>query len=334
MGFSGGVDSCASASILREQGFDVTLLTLETTSDTNLNIAAVEAASRLGMNLRIADVKELFRKSIIEYFIEGYMSGMTPAPCTLCNPLVKWRILYDIAKAERYDYIATGHYFRICKRNGYLYVRKAVDSLKDQSYYLWGLPQEYLHLALAPMGEMLKNDVKNLYPEYAKRKESMGVCFLNGHSYTDFFRANHISVSKGEIVDITGKVVGTHGGYPLYTIGQKRGLNSSVEGCVIEIDAARNRLIIGHDEDLYHENLSVGDFNVPNMSRLLSSDKLQVKIRGIGRNPQGYAHVEYTNDENLTVRLEQPAWACAKGQPVVFYEEDLVLGGGILKNYW
>ena len=341
LGFSGGVDSCATAVILREQGFEVTAVTLDAVGDREMMGRAREAAGRIGLEWRAANVGERFGKEIINYFIEGYMRGETPAPCVLCNPAIKWRTLYDIAIAEGYDHIATGHYCRIRSDGAGYYVRKGADPVKDQSYYLWGVPQEYLRMALTPLGGILKSDVKAKYGGYASARESMSVCFLRGKDYATFLKERSGGCGRGEVVDRSDVVIGTHDGYPFYTIGQKRGLALAPEAAaalggkavVTAVDVANNRLVVGGDGDLYHKNLLVRDFNVVDMERLLSSSAVTVRVRGLGRNPAEFARVGKSGDM-LAVELGDPAWACAKGQPVGFYEGDVVLGGGFLEKYW
>lgn len=369
LGFSGGVDSCASAAILLRSGFEVMPVILDATGDKGLIKAAGEAAGRLGLDLRVADVRNLFKEKIIYYFVDGYRRGETPAPCTVCNPAIKWRTLYEIAQAEEgYDHIATGHYFRVHCEKGKYYVCRGIDPVKDQSYYLWALPQEYLRKALTPMGDRIKSDIKEKYGEYTPARESMGVCFLQGQNYAEFLHRQGIPIVPGDIVDKDGNVIGSHEGYPLYTTGQKRGLNifgstagAATAGCgelrrvpaasggpdgagaeamvVTGIDAAGNRIEVGGDEQLYHTNLLVDGVVAADLERLLRSEMVTVKIRGLGRNLAGYARIRperqaALNTECLRVALDSPAWACAKGQPVVFYEGDLVLGGGFLRKYW
>lgn len=334
LGFSGGVDSTSAALMLRDQGYEVTLSLLDTAGDQTQIERATETAQSIDLPLRVCSVREEFRREVIDYFREGYLRGETPAPCTRCNQQIKWRWLYETAQREGYDHVATGHYVRIHQEGEHHYIRKAVDPTKDQSYYLWSLPQEYLRRAITPMGEWVKKEIKERYGSYVRERESMGVCFLRGVEYGAFLRGEGVQIEPGEVVDREGRVVGRHLGTPLYTIGQKRGLEGDLPAgsVVVGIDARRNQLRVGENKDLYHHTLLVREFTAPNLSRLLLSERLEVKIRGFGVNPEGYARVEW-EEGRLKVMLSQPAWALATGQPVVFYEEDLVLGGGILDNY-
>lgn len=331
LGFSGGIDSTAAAQSLAEQGHTVTLLTLDTIGEEYLEERIRQSAGRLDLPYRIENVRAAFREEIVRYFTDSYLRGETPAPCTRCNPRIKWKTLYDTARREHYDRIATGHYFRIRCENGKYFVRTAADPSKDQSYYLWGLPQHYLEMALTPMGEKIKKEVTAGLPPDRRPRESMGVCFLRGLSCAEFLRAQAPEIVPGEIVNARGETIGRHDGCAFYTIGQKRGLRAdSGEPVVVTgIDAARNRLIAGCDDDLLYRRLIVREYRTSDPQRLTESQTVRVKIRGFGRNPDGYAHVRI-DGQSLCVELCEPAWAPAKGQPVVFYDGDLVVGGGIL----
>lgn len=358
LGFSGGIDSTAAALYLRDEGYEVTLETLDTVADPDFVSAAREAALKIGMPLHVSDVSCAFRDNIIGYFADSYMRGETPAPCTLCNVMIKWKTLYQRARESGCGHIATGHYFRIHHCGDTFFVRKGADPAKDQSYYLWALPQEYLAMALTPMGVRIKTDVKNVHGHLVAASESMGVCFLRGVNYADFLRRTVPGICDGDIVDRSGRIVGRHGGCALYTIGQKKNLDCGIDGAVVTgMDSANNCIIIGSDKDLYSGVLYVKDCVVPDMERLLCSGELEVRIRGIGRNPEGYARVRIIGSEcsvtdtedgtafaalmpygagsalRLEITLSSPAWAAAKGQPVVFYERDIVLGGGFLYDY-
>lgn len=413
VGFSGGIDSTAAALYLSSQGYKVTLLTLDTIGDQKLLDSASTRARELGLPLIVADVRDEFKRNIIDYFTSSYLNGLTPAPCSRCNPLIKWRTLYRIAIERGYDHIATGHYFRIAQIEGKFYVRTAADPVKDQSYYLWGVNQECLRMALTPMGDKLKSEVRDSLPSTMKPRESMGVCFLEGVNYSDYLQsAVGIEIKKGDVVDSYGTIVGSHNGCALYTIGQKKGLNifslggegsidtsragisaesdaqlfcktrSTNEGdnsnkriekaedknnivsiavaqgdavdhnghtialtegtaagvltgkaVVTAIDPLNNRVIVGSDKDLYHRYLSIGRYNVVDLEKLTSSNSLKIKIRGIGRNPEGFCKATLEHGR-LVIESSDALWAAAKGQPIVFYENDIVLGGGILDNFW
>lgn len=332
LAFSGGIDSCTAARILQEQGYEVSLLTLNLFGDEPIE-RATETAKNLGLPLTIERLSDRFRQEIIDYFTDGYRRGETPAPCTRCNTRIKWRALYETACREGFDRIATGHYFRILQEGGIYYVRQALDPKKDQSYYLWGIPQEMLKMALTPMGDRIKSEVVRNTPTAHRAPESMGVCFLQGSSCSEWLKARLPDIPQGEVVDLQGDVIGRHDGYPFYTIGQKRNLHCDRQPsvCTLRIDPRRNRIVAGSPDELFHSHLFVREYYTPNLHRLIGSPRVRVKIRGVGRNPEGFAHIR-TIDHLLQVDLENPAWAPAPGQPVVFYDGDLVVGGGILDH--
>ena len=180
LAFSGGNDSCAAVGILRAQGYEPTLLTLDMTGDHSLLARARRAAEALDAPLLTIDVRTSFTRRIVDYFASGYLTGETPAPCTECNSRIKWNTLRDVSAERGIGRIATGHYFRLAKQYGKVFVRQAADPAKDQSYYLWGVSQSCLERAIAPMGETLKREAGETLPAGLKSPESMGICFLRG----------------------------------------------------------------------------------------------------------------------------------------------------------
>ena len=332
LGFSGGVDSVAAVGILRQQGLSVTALTLNTTGDEQMLQCAATKAAELGVEHIVKDVRQEFESRIVDYFLSSYLAGRTPAPCTLCNPLIKWHYLISEADRLGIGYVATGHYFNVVKYDGKYYVAKALDARKDQSYYLWGLSQATLSRVITPMGQIIKQDIN---PVLSKSKESMGLCFLRGQSYGEFIK-NRIAeaCAAGDIVTQDGRVVGQHEGIAFYTIGQKKGVDTSISGVrVVAIDAECNRLIVGDNHDLYHQTLEVGRCNIVSRDEFLQSKDVSVVVRGIGRNPEGYIQRVEEIGDGYRITLENPAWAPAVGQPVVFYRGDRVIGGGFLERY-
>lgn len=329
VGFSGGADSMEAVRRLSEQGFDVEALTLDMTGDASLCDRARTAARHLGVPLRLIDVRQRFEHDVVENFVQEYLCGHTPAPCTRCNTHVKWPELLAVADREGFERIATGHYFRIERYEERFYVAVAADERKDQSYYLWGLSQEILRRTETPLGEAYKQEVMARHGNGASYRESMGVCFLRGGDYRSFLSKRSCLPGCGEVVDRAGCIVGRHDGFPFYTIGQKRG-NGVPEGCcVVCVDADRNKLIVGKDSDLLHARLEVDGWCCVWPEELFSACDVRVKIRGVGRNPEGFARVE-RHGSRLRVLLDTPAWAPAPGQPVVFYRGRRVIGGGIL----
>ncbi len=326
LGFSGGMDSAAAVNILKNRGFDVTALTIDMCNDNSLIEKAKATAENIGIIFDTLNCSELFEREIKSYFIREYQQGRTPAPCTRCNPLIKWRLLLEYANQHDIYHVTTGHYFRVVEHNSLLYVARPADAKKDQSYYLWGLSQEVLKRAVTPMADIIKEDIKR---ESTNKRESMGVCFLNGRPYSEFVG----STPAGDIVDKKGEIVGRHNGISNYTIGQKRGEGIPVSSSIIGIDSASNCLIIGDNNDLLHTNLFIDDCNITDESELLSSTDVTVLVRGLGRNPEGFAkRITPTQSGGYHIVLSSPAWACAPGQPVVLYRGERVIGGGYLTS--
>lgn len=332
LAFSGGMDSATAARMLQSE-YDVEALTLNTTGDKLMLSSAHERALELGLNLTIKDVREEFKREIIDYFIYSYGVGRTPVPCTICNPAIKWRYLIEHADALGIERVATGHYFNIERYNGHYYVARADDSRKDQSYYLWALDQRTLSRALTPMGHIIKEDIRQ---NFSSQRESMGLCFLQGKSYRDYLSEHHAGLAReGEVINLSGEVVGHHAGVAFYTIGQKRGFECGVAGVVVVgMDVERNRLIVGKDADLYHSTLEIEGCNIVDTEEFTQSADVRVVIRGIGRNPEGFMLRAESIERGYRILLDDPAWAPAVGQPVVFYRQNRVIGGGFVERYY
>lgn len=333
LGFSGGMDSITAARKLIADGWSIVAVTLDITGDKPLINKAEAAAKELGIEHCTLDIQPIFQREIIDYFISEYKNGHTPAPCTLCNSHIKWKYLTEFADSRGIEKVATGHYFRIEQENGKFFVARAADLSKDQSYYLWDLSQNILSRALTPMCDMMKRDVKE---NFTDKRESMGVCFLQGINYREFLTQHCPEVvHRGDIVNINGQTVGTHDGIAFYTIGQKRGLEGLEAGqAVIDIDADKNRLIVGPADKLYKSILEIKQCNVVDNELFINSNDVSIIIRGIGRNPDGYIRSKLVIDDGYRIVLDNPAWAPAIGQPVVFYRQNRVLGGGFITGYF
>lgn len=336
LGFSGGMDSCASAMWLMERGYDVTAVTMDMTGDTVMLESAGQAARRIGIKWMTEDMRASFKREVKEYFIAEYMRGATPSPCVICNTKIKWAKLFETAFRKGFDHIATGHYFRTTAHNGRLYVTRAMDEKKDQSYYLWGLGQEILSMVITPMGECIKADIKKNLERDLSPKESMGICFLNGKSIEEYLRSEcGQDISPGDVTDRNGRIIAGHRGYPFYTIGQRRGFPGPKDMlprgmAVTGINAKANTLTAGGQEELLHNVFYVKDFHTADIRELTGSNDISVKIRGIGRNPEGFVHIYKTEPGILRVQTDTPVWAPSEGQPAVFYRSERVVGGGFL----
>ncbi len=345
---SGGTDSSVTAMLLKDRGYEVIGVSLwfwnppVEQTDTDLLpdfiIDAQKLAEKLSIEHHVIDARKEFKEVVIGHFLQEYLNGRTPSPCIHCNPQLKWRLLLDKADQLGANYIATGHYSQIIEEEGIYYIHKGNDPAKDQSYFLWNLNQNILSRTLTPLGGYTKSKVREMAAQFghkqvATKRESMGICFLDGMDYRDFLK-NEISdldtqVGKGRIVDTEGKELGWHEGYPYYTIGQKRGLELKEKTglMVSRIDAENNMLVLEKREQLNKKAFKVSDYYLNNVADIAQTEITTV-VRGLGLNPDGYSKLTILNESELLVELEQPAWAIAPGQPVAFYVGDKLIGGG------
>lgn len=318
-----------SARILSEEGYRVVALTIDTTGDSAMLAKAERVARELGIEWHCYDAKAMFEHDIIDYFCSEYASGRTPAPCTRCNTHIKWKILLSEANRLGINHIATGHYFRIEQHNGHYYVAKGADSSKDQSYYLWGLSQEVLSRAITPMGSIIKSEIKEGFKD---KSESMGICFLERKPYAEFLKSRGINTTEGDILTTENTLCGHHNGIIHYTIGQRRGEGIPESMRVVDIKANDNTIIVGKKQDLYKSKLYITTCNIIDESELLSATDITIKIRGIGINPELPVTIERCGNGYL-ITTPDKAFAPAKGQPLVLYRNNLVIGGGIVESF-
>lgn len=338
VGLSGGVDSLATVLKLQQQGFRVLGIHLKLWKEKDLSdIRALTA--RLGIELICYDGRELFYQKVVEPFLKSYLKGLTPNPCTWCNNSIKWDLLLQAADRLGVEKIATGHYVKIGKAAGHSYLFKGVDAAKDQSYFLWGLPESVLEKAYTPLGDCTKVEVKEWigregYGDLVLKKESMGICFLEGCDYREFILRHTGEVDRsgsGEIRDRTGKVIGRHIGLLHYTIGQKRNL-PLIDGqpaYVAEIDAVNNCLIVDRKEGLFCRSFCLEQMHMIDPGERKAAD-IEIKIRGLGLNPAGFIRIQPLSSGKWQIFLDSPAWAVAPGQPVALYRGDRLIGGGFV----
>jgi tRNA-specific 2-thiouridylase len=279
---SGGVDSSVSALILKQMGFDVvgvTFLLYDSKSKGEgrscCSAYDISDAERVAMKIKIPfyvmDMRDEFIKFIIENFISEYKAGRTPIPCVHCNDIVKFKIFLEKAKKLGADFIATGHYSLKNQENGYVYISRAYDKKKDQSYFLFGLKSEQLKSILFPVGGMTKDRVRKIADDFdlptARKQESQDICFTEGKDWREKIKEFGVQPKKGEIIDFdSGKVVGEHDGYFFFTIGQRRGLNVALGKpvYVIKLDPERNRVFVGSKENLLVKKFFVENHSFPN----------------------------------------------------------------------
>ena len=351
VGMSGGIDSSATCIMLQEQGYEVVGVTMRTWDVTsafstpeqeepNFILEARALAKKLGIEHHVADVREEFKQVIVKYFIDEYMQGRTPNPCVMCNPLFKERLLCEWADKTGCAWISTGHYCRLEERNGNQYIVAGDDMTKDQSYFLWRLPQEILRRFLFPLGNYTKQEVREYlkakgFESKAKGGESMEVCFIEG-DYRDFLRQQcpdiDTQIGPGYFVDSKGVKIGQHKGFPYYTIGQRKGLGIALghPAHVLRINAEKNTVMLGTADDLKAEYMLVEDAMITDMKELLECPNLTVRIRY--RSKPIPCQVLPLENGQMLVRFLSEASAIAPGQSAVFYDGQRVLGGAFIAS--
>ena len=368
LGMSGGTDSSVAAMRLLEAGYEVIGVTFrfyELNGSTEYLEDARNLAERLGIRHITYDAREIFARQIIEYFVQEYLAGRTPVPCTLCNNYLKWPLLAKIADEMGIFYIATGHYAQNIQLNETFYITYAADSDKDQTFFLWGLKQDILNRMLLPMGDITKAEARAWAAEHgfrkvATKKDSIGVCFCP-MDYRTFLkdwlvRNGQMSVSnseasinnsqtsgsdkqtwsdrirRGRFVDEKGNFIAWHEGYPFYTIGQRRGLGIHLNRPVFvkEIDPEKNEVMLASLSSLEKTEMWLKDWNLVNQERTLDRSDIIVKIRY--RKQENHGTITVTSDHLLHVPLHEPLTAIAPGQAAAFYGDGLLLGGGIIVN--
>jgi tRNA-specific 2-thiouridylase len=346
LGMSGGVDSSVAGYLLREQGYEVVGVTMKVWPQDCISRAedkccgpqavadARGVAHSLGIPHYVVDEADQFEQTVINYFASEYQAGRTPNPCVMCNEKLKFGNLWGKAQALGCDYIATGHYAIIEHHSDGAVLRKGVDPRKDQSYFLFSLRQPQLRRALTPLGKMLKPQIReiahSLGLRVADKIDSQEICFVPGNDYKAFLRS-HLGESKfhrGEIYDVDGNFVAEHKGIELFTIGQRKGLpgGSARPRYVVDLDPETNRVIVGEVGDLVVDEFEVDRVNWIELNRSNQVAHVTVKIR---YNHLGTA-ATLTPLENgrARIRLHEPQKAVTPGQAAVFYNGDIVLGGG------
>lgn len=339
LGMSGGTDSSVAALLLQDAGYEVTGVTFrfyEKEGDTEYLDDARALCEKLGIPHLVCDRRDVFRTTIIDYFIREYMEGHTPVPCTLCNNFLKWPLLRQLADERGIYHIATGHYVQKRLIDGYWHITTGADPDKDQSFFLWGLPQDILERMLLPMGELTKFRVRRIAEERgflkaATKKDSIGVCFCP-MDYRSFLRRElpADAIQKGKFFDEQGNFIAWHEGYPFYTIGQRRGLGIDLNRAVFvkEIIPSENQVILGDLKSLEKTEMRLKDWNIMNPALLIGQEDVIVKIRY--RKQANRCTVTLLPDNTLHVQLYEPLTAIASGQAAAFYRGDVVLGGGII----
>lgn len=354
---SGGVDSSVAAALLVEQGYKCVGVMMRLWAETgegegstnkccsleSVNDAR-QVADHLGMPFYLINVETPFKQNVVDFFIESHSSGLTPNPCIECNRHIRFDYLLNYARKLGADYLATGHYARLRRlEDGSTQLLRAVDDAKDQSYVLSVMGQDELADVLFPLGELTKPEVRKLAAErglpIASKHDSMDLCFIFDDDYRRFLRDWAAEAMKpGPIVDRNGVVVGQHEGLPGYTIGQRKGLGiggSKEPLFVVELDHAHNTLIVGTAEELGQDRLIAANVNWTMDRPIADGMNAQCKIRYKARAVDCRLYPRSNNPKNnneVEVRFAEPLRDISPGQAAIFYDGDLVLGGGIIQK--
>jgi tRNA-specific 2-thiouridylase len=340
---SGGVDSSVAAALLKNEGYEVFGLTMLVDSSDKAMTSRVPAiawqvAQVLGIPHHIADLRDIFTERIISEFCTQYSLGRTPNPCVRCNRLIKFGILYERARELGADIIATGHYARIERRDsdGWFLLKKGVDRRRDQSYFLYALTQEQLSRSLFPLGILTKNKVSEIAKEMklpVASSESREICFIPDNDYVRFLQRHVKSgITPGFIKDTQGTVLGEHRGIINYTIGQRKrlGIAATKPLYVLAIDSQSNTVVVGDREHIFNKEFIVSGVNWITMPELPEPLSVRVKIRYL--HPGAEALVMSEAENSVRVKFKEPQMAITPGQSAVFYDDDVVVGGGTIEE--
>ncbi len=341
---SGGVDSSTAAFLLKEEGYQPEGVTFKLWCHGSDNRypeiiqRAQSICSKLEIKHNVLDIEKEFKETVVQQFVDDYLSGITPNPCVFCNRTIKWRHLLATADRLAIPFVATGHYVRLEKNaNGYHEILKGVDQSKDQSYMLWQLSQGALDRTLFPLGARLKIDIKAIADKLGlhddNQKESQDVCFLPDNDYREFLQSYSperiAEISRGELVDEHLNVLGYHDGFHNFTIGQRKGFKIGFANrkYVKEIDATNNRVMITDNEHLFSRQMIIRDVNwvgVPPENRIEGIVKIRYNHKGV------HSQVNVIDENRYLVEFSEPQRAVTPGQSAVLYQDDHLILGGII----
>jgi tRNA-specific 2-thiouridylase len=343
VGLSGGVDSSVAAALLKEKGYEVAGIMMQMQSNAKHYSAEADArkvAEKLSIPFYVADYSQIFKQKVIDYFEKEYRKGRTPNPCVVCNRYVKYEMLLDKASSMGIDYIATGHYARTGYDEiiGRYLLKKAKNLAKDQSYFLYKITQEQLSKVLFPLGTYSKDEVREIAEKYelpvAKKPDSREICFIdNENNYAEFIHNyTGLKVSPGYFTDKKGNILGEHRGIIHYTVGQRRGLgiNLGKTMYVVEVDVENNRIVLGDENDILSGILIAGDLNFISIPGICKEMRVNAKIRSTTK--EATASIYPLGDNKIKMVFDSPQRAITPGQSVVFYDDDVVVGGGVINS--
>ncbi len=346
---SGGVDSSVAAALMKDKGYECMGVTMRLfhseeqrlSPKSCCSVRDVDDAARVAVLLSIPyEVKDYtadFSEAVIDKFIRTYQNGGTPNPCIDCNRYLKFEKLLEYGLSRACDVIVTGHYARTGynEENGRYILKKALDPAKDQSYVLFNLSQEQLKYCRFPLGELSKTQTRQIAAEYgfvnADKAESQDICFVPDGDYASFIeQQTGVSYPEGDFVDTEGNVLGRHKGVIRYTIGQRKGLGIAAEypWYVCGIDVENNRVCLSHGKELFTDTLTARDVNLISVDHIEGRMRVKAKVRY--RQQEQPAVVEQTGEDSIRVVFDEPQRAITRGQAVVLYDGDVVVGGGTI----
>jgi tRNA-specific 2-thiouridylase len=352
IGMSGGVDSSVAAYLLKKQGYDVIGVTMqiwqeETVEEQEENggccgLKAVDDARRVADQLEIPyyvmNFRKEFQENVIDYFVHEYLQARTPNPCIACNRYVKWEALLKRSMDIGADYIATGHYARVIRLpNGRYTLKQSATLAKDQTYALYNLTQDQLCHTLMPVGDYTKDEIREMAEEIglmvANKPDSQEICFVPDDDYAKFIQEETgEEIPEGNFVDLEGKVLGKHKGIIHYTIGQRKGLGIALGRPVFVVDIKKdtNEVVIGDNADVFARGLIADKVNFMSIAELKGEMRVRAKVRYNHRGAD--CTIKMVGEDLVECIFDEPQRAITPGQAVVFYEEDYVVGGAIIKT--
>lgn len=347
---SGGVDSSVAAFLMKEQGYECIGVTMKLFQNDDIGVSgehtccslddvedARSIAFQLGMPHYVFNFADRFKECVMDKFVKAYETGATPNPCIDCNRYLKFNKLFQRAKELQYDYVVTGHYAQIGydEETGRYLLKKALDPSKDQSYVLYTLTQEQLKHIQFPLGGMTKTQAREIAEANgfinARKHDSQDICFVPDGKYADFIEGyTGKTYPEGNFISADGKVLGKHRGIIRYTIGQRKGLyvSSTAPLYVCKVDPQSNTVTLGRDEELRSDTLIANDINLISVKDLYTPMRLKAKVRY--RHTEQWATAIQIDEDTIKVFFDEPQRAITKGQSVVLYDGDIVVGGGTI----
>ena len=350
VGMSGGVDSSVAAYLLKEKGYDVIGVTLRMAPDNGetfeneggcCSLSAVEDARRvcdkLDIPFYVLNFKDIFKEKVIDYFVDEYMAGKTPNPCIACNKHIKFDALLRKARGIGAEYVATGHYAKIIEKDGRYILIKSDDDKKDQTYALYNFTQDQLAHTLMPCGEYTKDKIREIAKEIGlavhNKKDSEEICFIPDNNHGRFILEEKPGqIKSGNFIDKEGNILGTHKGIVYYTIGQRKGLGIALGRPVFvtDIRPKTNEVVLGPEEDIFKTDLIAKDVNFIPFDTLDGELEVTAKVRYSAKPSE--AILSPLDNGRIKVSFKNKQRAITKGQSIVFYDGNLVVGGAIIEK--